>query len=823
MKKLLLAVVFSMGVFATQANTIYSYRNTVSGIGADMGFRQGYPWVGGAVPSKGNDYVITNDVRCGQFPQNQSSSTDVFGGDSLQIGVAGGNPGTLRYNSYGKVQVKRLILVNGTVIDGDGSDSTLTFDGGITEVLKTDEPFKYGADNYRNFAFVNGHQFKGGEDAAILLDADNRDLTLGSGSPEYYGKMIFQCGTLSLGDADAFGGPRTEPTVDAVKFNRIASTVNEVVTFDFSGNMAAANRGIMLSSNGSPTFTFPAGNQVRCLLPISGGSTLTVNGEGTKWFGTISTPNLQITEGVGGCENFNGSRLTLGANAKFGVEMLSGGVVTPMTIAEGATLVTEGDKIPLHVYGVLPLTNATTRIAVMKIPTSAKVVKGDDFVVTAEDLGLSRSLSAEVTEVGGVQTVWFVMTCNVVYYSKYNASAAFNQGGAFWSDGKAVHGDADYVIGYDVPDDCKRIRGVAGATFAGKSLTFVNGATFMMKGSAANPSTIDNLRMFPGSNFEASENANLNSFAGTVTFCGQRGDDPVVFKCGDVNNIYRSYAIQAEMKGSGPIRFEPQCAGDFEISFGRTSPEFTGAIFVNGNGNSRICNFSSLTNELQFGGNPAVFNPGQLYANTKLTLKATDTFAIDDPNRGITLANGVMTIDVATGKTMTLDVPVVMNANITKTGLGTLGIGGSYSGSARKFNVNAGQVMPVSRVGVEGVVVALASGTGLDIALHPADGEVKLDGYYVKDANSLAIAGSTLPVTVRGDFTADDGVIRLGLLNVPSSMADAIATKINGRVSFVRDGRTSARPLPVYRETLADDRVRFWTEISHKGLFIVIK
>ena len=172
---------------------------------------------------------------------------------------------------------------------------------------------------------------------------------------------------------------------------------------------------------------------------------------------------------------------------------------------------------------------------------------------------------------------------------------------------------------------------------------------------------------------------------------------------------------------------------------------------------------------------------------------------------------------------MTLDVPVVMNANIIKTGAGTLGIGGSYSGSARKFNVSAGRVMPVTKVGVEGVVVALAKGTGLDLALHPADADVKLDGYYVKDANAFTVADTILPITVKGDFAADGKSVKLGLLNVPVSMADSIAAKIEGRVMFLRDGREKELPLSVCREDLEGGRVRFWTKVSGRGFAMVIK
>ena len=818
-KFLIVMLVCAVSIATAWAGTIYSYRQTPSGT---LGFRSGYAWKDGKTPGPGNDYVVTNLVRCGQYASGHAGSIDDFGGDSLQIGVPNKN-GILCYNSYGKVRVKHLILVNGFIYDGDGSSSTMTFDGGMTEVRQTGTtPFKYGNDNYRGFAFTNGHQFKGDENAAIRLDADDRNLSLGSGSPEYYGKMVLQCKELTLGAPDAFGGPRTEPTADAIKFERYGSN-NETVTFDFSGDMTAPNRGITLSSGGSPTFTFPAGRVVRCMLPITGGSTLTANGEGTKWFGKVSTPNLKFAAGIGGCALFNGTKLTLGANAKFGVEVFSGGIVTPMTIAEGATLVTEGEKIPLHVYGILPLTNETTRIAVMKIPTSAKVVTDDDFVVTAEDLGLSTSLGVEVTEDDGVQTVWFVMTCGkIVYYSNYNANATFDQDGQYWSDGEPVHGDADYVIGYDVPDSCKTIAGVDNVAFGGKSLTFVRGATFDVKGRENYPTRVSDLRMWPGSKFHTAQPTYQNSFAGTVTFCGQNGDDPVEFVCGGNNNPY-SYTIRAELKGAGPISFTPGCAAEFNVKFMTASPEFTGSITVNGNGSSRTYSFPALTSEEQLGGNPATFNAGQLYANTKLTLKATDTFAIDDQNRGITLANGAMTIDVAAGKTMTLDVPVVMNANIAKTGSGTLGIGGSYSGSARKFNVNAGRIMPVNRVGVENVVVALAKGTGLDLALYPASEDVKLDGYYVKDVSALTIADSALPVTVKGDFAADGESVKLGLLNVPSSMADAIATKIEGHVTFLRDGRKNERPLSVYRENLADDRVRFWTKIARQGLMIVVE
>lgn len=830
MKRMLAVLMAVMTVAAAQtltADTIYSYRSTPSGT---TGFRSGYAWTGGAKPTAGNDYVLTNDVRCGQYGSGQASSVDVFGGESLQIGVAGGNAGTLRYNSYGKVRIAHLILVNGSVIDGDGSSSTMTFDGGMTEVLKTDAPFKFGAENYRGYAFTNGHQFKGEENVTLRLDADNRDLTLGSGSPEYYGKMVLQCSALSLGAPDAFGGPRTEPTADAIKFERWQTT-DETVTFNFSGDMTTANRGITLST-GTTTFKVPAGKVVKCPLPITGGSTLTVSGGGTLMLGAVSTPTLNLTAGTTCVTGFGGSTLKLAAGAKFGALVNDDGTVTPTEIPEGVTLTLPADgKIPVRVYGgLLPLTNSNIKVAVMTVPTSIKPnLSKEDVVLEVDasaDLGLATAKDVVVESDGTIQTVYLVLACNVVYYSTVNNSyAAWNQAAQYWSDKQSVHNTADYVIGA-VPG-CTWLRGEN--NFGGRSITFVKGATLNVKGSNSSSATA-NLRLMPGATALNNTPSSPNVFTGTITLPGSANDEQVKFQNYSAG---KDTLVKSVLSGTGPVRFVNDLGSTTSTcTLSGDNSAYTGAMEFYGGNNGRAIAVS-IADEKNLGGNPPVFNAKQVHftatdnnqgTSNRSQIKATASFDIDDPNRGITVDVKGFAFNVGSGINLGVCVPMVLNQAAIKLGEGTLGLGGAVSGSAKTLTVSAGSVMPRSKEGITSfTTITFASGTGIDLALYPADEDVKADGLYVTSATAVKFSGTTIPVTVRGVIDAEKGTVKLGILNVPSSMADDVEAKLQGNVAFVKDGSTRRRPLPLVREDLEGDRVRFSTEVAPQGLILVVE
>lgn len=819
MKKLMSAVlaVVTGALMAQAEETIYSYRDDPSGT---TSFCTGYAWQGGAVPAAENAYVITNIIRCGA-----GCNSKAFAGKSLQVGVVGGEPGYLMYKYPGTVTVGHLVLAKGEITNGEASYCG-EFVNGLTEVISAeDAPVRCGTE-YRPIWFGAGHQFTGLESACVNIDCNDRDNRMEGGSPDYHGKMIIKGATLTLGDAKALGGTRATATADAVKLAR-TMTVN----MNFSGDMSAEGRGITLAS-GTTTFSVPAGNVVKCPLPITGGSALTVSGGGALMLGAVATPTLNLTAGTTCVTGFGGSTLKLAAGAKFGALVNEDGTVTPTEIPEGVTLTLPADgKIPVRVYGgLLPLTNSNIKVAVMTVPTSIKPNLAKEDVVlevdASADLGLATAKDVVVESDGTTQTVYLVLACNVVYYSTVNNSyAAWNQEAQYWSDKQSVHNTADYVIGA-VPG-CTWLRGEN--NFGGRSITFVKGATLNVKGSNSSSATA-NLRLMPGATALNNTPSSPNVFTGTITLPGSANDAQVEFQNYSAG---KDTLVKSVLSGTGPVRFVNALGSTTSTcTLSGDNSAYTGAMEFYGGNNGRAIAVS-IADEKNLGGNPPVFNAKQVHftatdnnqgTSNRSQIKATASFDIDDPNRGITVNVKGFAFNVGSGINLGVCVPMVLNQAAIKLGEGTLGLGGAVSGSAKTLTVSAGSVMPRSKDGITSfTTITFNAGTGIDLALYPEDEDVKADGLYVTSATAVKFSGATIPVTVRGVIDAAKGTVKLGILNVPSAMADAVEPKLQDNVAFVKDGSTRRRPLKLIREDLEDDRVRFSTEVAPQGLILVVE
>ena len=234
-----------------------------------------------------------------------------------------------------------------------------------------------------------------------------------------------------------------------------------------------------------------------------------------------------------------------------------------------------------------------------------------------------------------------------------------------------------------------------------------------------------------------------------------------------------------------------------------------------------------LHDELNLGGNPAEFNAAQLRFACKTVLEAADTVVLDDANRGLTVT-APCTFNVGSGKSLTLDIPMVLDGFLAagpmvKTGAGTLGIGGTVSGNSASLSVSAGYVRPVTRAGSSAVKYTFADGAGLELALSPSDADVAADGLYVIDSSHLTILGSSLPVAVKGAIADDGKSVKLGIVNVPSAMANSVGSALGEQLAFTDDATGRTRRHPILRETLDGGRVRFYADILRPATLMIFR
>ena len=852
-KAVVLAAVSASIVSASFADTKYSVANDASG---QYSFRRANWKAAGdaaaSAPASGNDYIAVHAINAGGL--SSDTSTDAFPGDSLQIGEVGGTAGRMTVYKSGKVQVPNLILANGNMRCGN-LDWTARFGAGTTAVLSpSTAPFVLGypttiaETSDGSMAFDAGHRFTGAETSGLCVNMSKATLTLKGGSPAYLGKWSFspyRFMQVVLCSPDALGGNRATYAADAMSVSRH----NLYMVLDFDGAMPSAGRGISIARNLVMNVT--TGN-VECTMPITrtgNTATLTVaggagalntmgtsqeptardgfvsDGRDVLMLGTVAVPTT-VNSGTLCVTNFTGGAFTLKSKARIAARIHRDGTADATSFAEGTALTVADAKIPLHVYGTFPFANATTRIAVLKIPASTRTVAVGDIELTADDFDLMGKALEVVTE-NGIQTVYLTMTGKVVYYSNYVSSANYAMPAQYWSDNKAVHGDADYLIGYDVPSSCFSIRGVENVPFGGKSLTMAPGTTFSTKGSASKPSTVSDMRCWAGSRITAG-NSGVNVVTGNLSLRGNPANGGVTLS---IEADDRSLRIDAGIAGSLPVKIQnwvntyDDDTRTCEIT--SENPDFTGPVetsrYRTVNQGIRLV----LHDELNLGGNPAEFNAAQLRFACKTVLEAADTFALDDPNRGLTVT-APCTFDVGSGKSLTLDIPMALSGFIAagpmvKTGAGTLGIGGTVSGDSASLSVSEGYVRPVTRAGSSAVKYTFADGAGLELALLPSDADVAADGLYVIDSSHLTIQGSSLPVAVKGAIADDGKSVKLGIVNVPSAMANSVGSALGEQLAFTDDATGRIRRFPIQRETLDGGRVRFYADILRPATLMIFR
>lgn len=798
-------------------------------------------------PSAGHDYVATNLVNCGNVAT--ASGVSKFPGDSLQIGISGGQPGKLGFKNPGyNVCIPNLILANGYLFNNQTVVPTAVFSNCVATVkASASAPFVIGMDGSgywgnRNLSFVGGFKFKGGEDSAVEVRLPKNVLTLEEGSPDYLGKWAFTSERylkVVLGSASALGGDRLEYAADAIKVSSSGQHTHSFV-LDFDGRMPSEGRGMTISSDVVLNVTT---GKVECTMPVirSGttGKLLVAGGAcalktpdiSSTWaepiagyvsdgrdalmLGAVAVP-VEVNSGTLCVTNFTGGSFILKSKARLAVRIHRDGTADTTAFAEGSTVTFEDAKIPIHVYGTFPLTNATTRIAALKIPVGTREVSADDFTVTADDFDLMEKTLAVETE-GGMQTVYITMTGRVVYYSKYNSYATYDMGAGSWSDNSAVHPDADYLIGYDVDSSCRSIRSLTEAkAFGGRSLTLSHGATLALK----RQTNVADLRCWPGSTLRVNEDFEMH-LAGGISLRGNPADGGV-----DLILAYdKTVHLASELSGCSSLRIRnSNGGGKYRIcEILHENPRFLGSIeTVLSEGNATRGIELVIGDELNLGGNPAVFNPGQLLFNCQTRLTANSSFSIDDSNRGLTV-NAASSINVPADKVLVLDVPVSINAGLRKEGEGTLGIGGTVSGSADGLVVLSGWIRPVSKAGSCALKYTFADGSGLDLDLYPSDADIASDGLYIEDVSHFNMQGSSLPVVIEGTITKNDKSVKLGIMNVPAEMADEIGNALGSEVVFRNVSSGSTRRFGISRESLDGGRVRFFSKIFVPGFMLILR
>ena len=207
--------------------------------------------------------------------------------------------------------------------------------------------------------------------------------------------------------------------------------------------------------------------------------------------------------------------------------------------------------------------------------------------------------------------------------------------------------------------------------------------------------------------------------------------------------------------------------------------------------------------ETRLGRNPASYVLTQLTLNGG-TLQTTETFDIDDPNRGVFLGVSGGTFAVNAGTTLTLANVISGGGSLVKTGPGTLRLTATNSGTGAITNLNGNIVVEGELPGsLLAVTAGQLSGNGLVTA-----------PVIVQSAGEIA------PGTSLGTLVVSNDLSLTGLATFEINKVDLTHDAIVG-ISNVQFGGTLA-VTNVQGDFAAGDNFKLFDAISYSGAFSAI-
>lgn len=286
------------------------------------------------------------------------------------------------------------------------------------------------------------------------------------------------------------------------------------------------------------------------------------------------------------------------------------------------------------------------------------------------------------------------------------ATSSFNSAGK-WSNGQAPSAGNTYRTAYVM-----RTPNVVGAsyTFAGDRLTINTGSDFGFT-TPGGFLTVNDL-VLNGGRVTHSTGDRVNTLSGQITVAA-----PSAFYVGD--NLLRWLHVYSALSGTADLTVQ------VTDSLKRTclmadNSAFTGRLILSGRGKVIV------TKEESLGGNPAAFQAGGLTLRG-VTLTITNSFVINDPNRGIQIDNTLTPASFiypgamfeVNAATLTVACAVSGGGPLTKFGTGTLilATNTTYTGlitvEAGTLRLAAGATQAASSVIATGLTSVVSGGSVL--------------------------------------------------------------------------------------------------------------
>ncbi len=844
-------------------------------------FTDGARWSDGNPPSPDYDYIVGSGRQIRSPAVNASSFTNaVFAGRSLTLGSSssGGSlisKTTSNTRGIAQVTIDDLRLINANSYITHGGDRTysslcgkITFSVPMAAVTTTSAPYfemsaKRIFEVYSDLCAEPGYGFKiirgqSNPSGRVLLMSDN---------PNFKG-YIAVTGEDDYLTAETSGALGPEPAEPTVLLNLRASGAFGVEYGDVT--IDQPKRGISVTSAAGGKLYAASGKTLTTSMFITTEATkrpLKKIGAGNVFVtGSCDVGDIEIQEGTLGLAGHVSSDIVVSNNAFFAVAStdstltLSGSVTFDGTgafffpvdatdgtsgtieLAEGFT--SSAWPIP-YKTGDMPAAAATQTL--FRVASSVRTVRPGDFVCISDAAsaeGYATFLTVDTDE-SGMQTVKRIQSPVIrmkesITDNRDDDSHRMNKADP-WENDKVPEAGYAYVVG-----NSQTLRTSAATTdtveFPGDSLTFegtsdfTGPSTFMLK---ARTTVVSNLVM-SGKTVLSVAAASGNGqnqeqvYEGSSLVVASGADSRLI-----INSSYnRLLTLKAPISGDGTVIICPSSRdansymrvgleGDNSMYFGQIrlscATDGTSGNYpdIGDEGVTPVTLYLSDGNQL--GGNPSAYNSQGVRISSRCCLAATNSLELACPNRAVRVVqNGE--INVSEGATMTITSPLILRSGtLVKSGTGTLALGAHVSENDSEGNLialTAGSIKATTTNGVNGVKVALSSGTSIAVEAGHAAGTPLGDfGYYNVDRDDpfdLTACDGTLAVTVEdvnGTIAAREKTV-VNLLTVSSTAADALEGHVTAATAAGKKG--------VVTRNAADSegRVTFSAEFSTKGLII---
>ena len=649
-----------------------------------------------------------------------------------------------------------------------------------------------------------------------IVKSGTGTLTL-SGTNSYSGNTTLNAGNLSISADNNLGSAPGTADADNIIFNGGGLIITSGVTFD-------SNRGVTMT--GAGTINTASSTTTNIQGVITGSGALTKSGDGRLTLSATNTNTGDITISAGTLDvqgqlesgNYDGaisnsgeliinssSNQTLagiisgtGTLAKTGsgtLTLTGTNTYSGQTLIEGGTVVASNSSSLGATPGTVTNNNIALNNGTLQTTNSFSIGSNKGIMVVGSGGTINTDASTTLTY-GGVISETGPLTktgdgtltlsgANTYIGTTTVSAGTLNVTGTL-SDDTAITVSSGATYDVDASDTIKSIDGAGTIDIAsGQTLT---------AGDATNKTFSG---VIQGSGGLTKTGTGTLTLSGTNTYTG----DTTISQGGiTLQGQLESGNYDGAIANSGTFTVDSssnQTLAGVISGTGALNKSGSGTLTLSGtntySGSTTITNGTiSISSSANLGATPGsadgdniIFNGGTLSATNDFTLGA---------NKGISLT-GNGTIDVASSNTMTFDGIITDSGNLTKSGSGTLVLGGANQNDGT-ITVNAGilEISDQYSLGSSSGGTVVADGASLKItdAITITNESLTLNGSGVSNGGALQAANTSGTITLTGSTTTlgsdttiniDDGNLTFGgLITAGANNYDLTITGGDGTI-----------------------------------------